>query len=123
MRLKPLRLLAPIAFGVFLFHVPVIAAVGGFAEGDTARPEAWLDVAMKLSAFAATVALATVSWIFFERRIVAWGRSFRYEGPRVAMTQSDRGSGVATEGHKVSPAPSAGSTKSLQVRPDAPPEW
>ena len=112
MRLKPLRLLAPIAFGVFLFHVPVLAAVSGLAEGDTARPEAWLDVAMKLSAFAATVALATVSWIFFESRIVAWGRSFRYEGPHVAMTQSDQGSGVATEGHKASPAPpSAGSAK------------
>ena len=111
MRLKPLRLLAPIAFGVFLFHVPVLAAVSGLAEGATARPAAWLDVAMKLSAFAATVALATVSWIFFESRIVAWGRSFRYEGPHVAMTQSDQGSGVATEGHKASPAPSAGSAK------------
>ena len=111
MRLKPLRLLAPIAFGVFLFHVPVLAAVSGLAEGDIARPEAWLDVAMKMSAFAATVALATVSWIFFESRIVAWGRSFRYEGPRVAMTQSDQGSGVATEVHKASPAPSAGSTR------------
>jgi peptidoglycan/LPS O-acetylase OafA/YrhL len=79
---------------VFLFHVPVLAAVGGLAFGEPAWPEEWLVVAMKLGAFAVTVALATVSWVFFERRIVAWGRSFRYEGPRVAAAQNDQRSGV-----------------------------
>jgi peptidoglycan/LPS O-acetylase OafA/YrhL len=96
---------------VFLFHVPVLAAVGGLAEGEPTWPEAWLVVAMKLGAFAVTVALATVSWVFFESRIVAWGRSFRYEGLRVAATQSGQGSDVETASYKASPAPSAGPTK------------
>jgi peptidoglycan/LPS O-acetylase OafA/YrhL len=41
-------------------------------------PQAGSQYIVPLGAFVLTLMLASISWIFFEKRIVNWGRSFKY---------------------------------------------
>lgn len=57
-----LRNLGIIAYGVYLFHEPILLALG--------RP---------LVAFVVTLAICYLSWTYFEQPIVEWGRKYRYQ--------------------------------------------
>src|SRR5919199_252739 len=76
-RIRPFGGLAVVAFGVFLLHMPILIF---FQRLTTVGllPQAGSHYIIPLGAFLLTLTLASISWIFFERRIVAWGRSFKY---------------------------------------------
>lgn len=80
-RSRLLGRLAIVAFGMFLLHQPARAFLHGLILGQRPRNnmETWPELTVNLGALLFTIALAYVSWIFFEKRIVAWGRSFKYE--------------------------------------------
>jgi peptidoglycan/LPS O-acetylase OafA/YrhL len=73
--------LAVMPFGMFLLHQPVRGILYGLLlEEKPHQMHTWSDLLITLIALLLTIALAYISWIFFEKRIVAWGRrSFRYE--------------------------------------------
>jgi peptidoglycan/LPS O-acetylase OafA/YrhL len=76
-RIRPLGRLAVVAFGVFLLHMPILIF---FQRLTTVGllPQAGSHYIIPLGALVLTLMLASISWIFFERRIVGWGRSFKY---------------------------------------------
>ncbi len=72
--------LGVIAFGVYLFHQPVLGILHGLILGQQPHLHTWSDLAVTLGALVITLVLASVSWIFFEKRVLDWGRrSFRYK--------------------------------------------
>lgn len=61
-----------IAYGMYLLHLPILLLLFWLV------PQRYALIAV-LGALLLTFTLASISWIFFEKRIVNWGRSFRYE--------------------------------------------
>lgn len=89
-RLLWLRGLGILAYGVYLLH----QAVNGLAHGLLLdRPPAFgtaPEIAVTLCAAAATIAVALLSWRMFEKPLVAWGHSVRYEpGPGEAFREAE----------------------------------
>jgi peptidoglycan/LPS O-acetylase OafA/YrhL len=89
-RLPWLRGLGILAYGVYMFH----QAVNGLAHALLLeRPPAFRtapEIAVTLCAAAATLALALLSWRWFEEPLVARGRSVRYEpDPREAPREAE----------------------------------
>jgi peptidoglycan/LPS O-acetylase OafA/YrhL len=76
-RVRPLSWLAVLAFGVFLLHMPILIFFQRLTSVGL-LPQAGSHYIIPLGALLLTLMLASISWIFFERRIVAWGRSFKY---------------------------------------------
>jgi peptidoglycan/LPS O-acetylase OafA/YrhL len=76
-RIRPLSWLAVLAFGVFLLHTPILTIFPRLTSVGL-LPQAGSHYIIPLGAFLLTLMLASISWMFFERRIVNWGRSFRY---------------------------------------------
>src|ERR671933_2196967 len=76
-RVRPLSWLAVLAFGVFLLHIPILIIFQRLTSAGL-LPQAGSHYIIPLGAFLLTLVLASISWIFFERRIVGWGRSFKY---------------------------------------------
>ena len=76
-RVRPLSWLAVLAFGVFLLHMPILIMFQRLTSAGL-LPQAGSHYIIPLGAFLLTLMLASISWIFFERRIVGWGRSFKY---------------------------------------------
>jgi peptidoglycan/LPS O-acetylase OafA/YrhL len=65
-----------ISFGVYLLHLPVSGLFWFLLGGETS--EGLTRFLITLGAWLLPFAIATISWVFFERPIVNWGRSFRY---------------------------------------------
>ncbi len=78
MRFRPLRLLGIISYGVYLLHMPVNDLLHGLVLGEPPLLESFGDVIIELLAVAITLVLASLSWRFFEKPIIAMGHSFRY---------------------------------------------
>src|ERR671933_408964 len=76
-RVRPLSWLAVLAFGVFLLHMPILIMFQRLTSAGL-LPQAGSHYVIPLGAFMLTLMLASISWIFFERRTVGWGRSFKY---------------------------------------------
>ncbi|HZB83947.1 MAG TPA: acyltransferase [Rubrobacteraceae bacterium] len=76
-RVRPLSWLAVLAFGVFLLHMPILIIFQRLTSVGL-LPQVGSHYIIPLGAFLLTLMLASISWMFFERRIVAWGRSFKY---------------------------------------------
>jgi peptidoglycan/LPS O-acetylase OafA/YrhL len=78
-RIRPLGALAVITFGVYLLHMPIGFSFRWLILGQLQVPETWWsDLIVAFGALLITLTLTSISWIFFEKRIVRWGRSFRY---------------------------------------------
>ncbi len=75
MRNQLLGKIGIISYGVYLLHLPVHAVVNLSFNNP-----AGVSITFNIIALLLTILLATISWIFFEKRIVNWGRSFRYKG-------------------------------------------
>ncbi|HEV8580671.1 MAG TPA: acyltransferase [Thermoanaerobaculia bacterium] len=77
-RQRWLRGLGLLAYGFYLIH----QAVNGFAHGlILGRPPGFgtmLEIVVTLGAFAATLALATLSWRQLEQPFIQWGHAVRY---------------------------------------------
>jgi peptidoglycan/LPS O-acetylase OafA/YrhL len=77
-RNKVLGKIGVISFGLYLLHLPVSNLVWLLLGGEASEGPARLMIT--LAAWLLPFALATISWVFFERPIVGWGRSFKYQG-------------------------------------------
>jgi peptidoglycan/LPS O-acetylase OafA/YrhL len=78
-RIRPLGALAAITFGVYLLHMPIGFSLRWLILGLMQVPETWWsDLVVAFGALLITLTLTSISWIFFEKRIVRWGRSFKY---------------------------------------------
>ena len=78
-RIRPLGALAVITFGVYLLHMPIGFSFRWLILGQLQLPQTWWsDLVVAFGALLITLTLTSISWIFFERRIVSWGRSFKY---------------------------------------------
>jgi peptidoglycan/LPS O-acetylase OafA/YrhL len=71
--------LGVISYGVYLIHLPVLGLLRWFLSGKVQD-----ELLVNVGALLLTIALASISWIFFEKRIVNWGRSFKYHNTIVA---------------------------------------
>lgn len=78
-RIRPLGALAVVAYGVYLLHMPIGMSFRWLSLGQLQVPQTWWStLVVAFGALMITLTLTSISWIFFERRIVRWGRSFKY---------------------------------------------
>ena len=79
---RPLMFLGDISYGVYLLHWPILNVASWLAvhrmmpERDLGEPFRWLVIG-------STIALASVSWLLFERPIIRLGRRFNSASIRV----------------------------------------
>lgn len=79
MRNQILRYLGVIAYGVFLTHLGIAGLIHGWMRESNLNIHGAADALATLAALGVTLLVATLSWRFFEKPIVDWGRSFGYE--------------------------------------------
>lgn len=78
MRLRPLRYLGIIAYGVFMMHMAINELAHGLILGKEPHITNWADGSVTIAALGTTLLLAALSWHFFEKPIIRWGHSFSY---------------------------------------------
>lgn len=78
-----LRRLGIIAYGTYLIHLAVAGVVFGLVLGRWPYIVHWSDLLLNLPALAVTICIAMISWRWFEKPIVRFGRTqWKYEGIR-----------------------------------------
>jgi peptidoglycan/LPS O-acetylase OafA/YrhL len=70
--------LGAISYGVYLFHQAVSGLVHGLIRNAPPGLVEWSDAGVTALSLLITLCLATLSYRLFERKIVAYGHSFRY---------------------------------------------
>lgn len=78
-RLPWLRGLGILAYGLYLVHQAVNSLAHGLILGQPPSFGSAPEVAVTLGAAAVTIVVAQLSWRTFEKPLVAWGHSVRYE--------------------------------------------
>ena len=79
LRRSPLRALGRISYGVYLIHFPVVLLTERLLP-EWLPLEGWgLTLGIGVISLGTTLALAILSWQFFERPLLAWKRLFRSE--------------------------------------------
>ena len=85
MRVAPLRHLGMISYCVYLFHGPINGLAHGLISGADTHIKNISDATITIGALVITLLFASFSWRFFEKPIVNWGHSFRYDRPERAL--------------------------------------
>lgn len=80
-RLRALRWLGGLAYGVYIFHLPVQHVLHWLIRDQVPRLHAPADFAVTLAALAVTLGIAVLSWHRFEKPILEIGKSFSYGEP------------------------------------------
>lgn len=75
---RVLRWLGGIAYGTYLFHQAFNGLLHSILLNQHLRVVRWADVAVSLMALGLTLAVALLSWRYFERHLVALGHRVRY---------------------------------------------
>jgi len=70
--------LGSISYGVYLFHQPVSGIVHGLIRYAPPYIASWFDAMVTLLSLFVTLVLAHVSYNYFEKVIIRFGRSFSY---------------------------------------------
>jgi peptidoglycan/LPS O-acetylase OafA/YrhL len=78
LRMRWLRSLGEIAFGVYLLHVAVLGVCFGVVLGRRPVVRDPRDLGVSLLAAVVTVGLARLSWVVLESRMVRWGHRYGY---------------------------------------------
>jgi peptidoglycan/LPS O-acetylase OafA/YrhL len=73
-----LRWLGDIAYGTYMLHVGVLGVCFGLVLRRAPQMTNLTDLAVTVLAGFATLALARVSWLYFEKPLVARGHGFQY---------------------------------------------
>jgi peptidoglycan/LPS O-acetylase OafA/YrhL len=74
-----LRRLGMIAYGVYLFHQGILGLAHGLILHQVPIIHNIQDLMVTIFALALTLALANLSWIFFEKPLVALGHNLHYQ--------------------------------------------
>jgi peptidoglycan/LPS O-acetylase OafA/YrhL len=74
-----LRWFGLIAYGAYLLHQPINGLCHALLLPNAAQTSTAWEQGVTVSAFLLTVGLASLSWIYFEKRIVNFGHSFKYK--------------------------------------------
>jgi peptidoglycan/LPS O-acetylase OafA/YrhL len=78
-RLKLLGYLGVVAYGLYLFHQPVLGLVYALRGRTNAHIESRADIAVTAIAGLIVVAIARLSWRYFEQPMVKFGHRYKYE--------------------------------------------
>lgn len=78
-RLSPLRWLGSIAYGAYLFHMPVQGLLFATMMGGKPRIVDAASFLLSVLAVVLTLGLAHVSWNFFEKRLVKFSHRAQYQ--------------------------------------------
>ena len=78
LRFTPLRRLGGIAYGVYLFHLPVNGFLHAYIRNTGAQLLDVTDVGITAIALGLTLTLATVSWRLFERPLIGIAHRLSY---------------------------------------------
>jgi peptidoglycan/LPS O-acetylase OafA/YrhL len=70
--------LGAIAYFTYLFHLPITEACRRIAASHVAIPSVFTSACAYTIGIAVTLALAMLSWRFFEKPLIAVGRRFSY---------------------------------------------
>jgi peptidoglycan/LPS O-acetylase OafA/YrhL len=73
-----MRYLGRISYGVYLLHMILIGLAHGLIRGQAPIMRTAADGLVTLLAVLATLALASLSWHFFERPLVDYGHTLKY---------------------------------------------
>ena len=87
MRLRWLRQLGTIAYGVYITHVSILYLTYGLILGKEPEIKDALDVVVTAVAFLTTLLIAAISWRFLEKPIIGWGHSFSYTKMNIRTAQ------------------------------------
>jgi peptidoglycan/LPS O-acetylase OafA/YrhL len=68
-----------LAYGIYLFHVPVLGLIFAIWAGGPPRLDTPATVVLVLLAFAVTLLLAELSFRYFENPLIRFGHRYRYE--------------------------------------------
>lgn len=74
-----LRFFGRISYALYLCHIPVSGVVFYAVAGRARSLNNATDLALIALSFVASVAVAAVSWRWFERPILAWAQRWRYQ--------------------------------------------
>ena len=77
-RMAWLTAVGTLAYALYLFHEPVKYALSMTLIGGTPRLSTWSEAGVRVLAFAATLAVARVSWLYFEKPLIQRGHRLRY---------------------------------------------
>jgi peptidoglycan/LPS O-acetylase OafA/YrhL len=89
-RFPPLRFLGLISYGLYLFNMPILWLCHGLALGARPSLNSGIACAVTLISLIVTIALASISYLFFERRFLSLGHSLRYKKGRKEVDFRER---------------------------------
>jgi len=78
LRNPALMSLGLIAYGVYLFHQPVLGLCYAFTRGTVPAITDFATLIITFCSLVLTLGLAKLSWTYFERRLVGLGHRYRY---------------------------------------------
>jgi peptidoglycan/LPS O-acetylase OafA/YrhL len=81
-RFSPLRFLGLISYGLYLFNTPILWLFHGLALGTRPSLNSRIACAVTLISLIVSIAVASISYFFFERRFLSLGHSLRYKKGR-----------------------------------------
>jgi peptidoglycan/LPS O-acetylase OafA/YrhL len=85
-----------ISYAAYFFHQPIVGLIYGFTNGRLTNITSLSDLGLSIIALIVTLALATASWLYFEKPLLKRGHKYRYE-PRPAAEPIAPRSALVTE--------------------------
>lgn len=85
-RFRPLRELGTLAYCIYLVHAPANGLMHALVLNRTPHLNDWRDAGVTLLAFAITVVIARLSWVYFERPLLKIGQRHVYTDNPLPIT-------------------------------------
>jgi peptidoglycan/LPS O-acetylase OafA/YrhL len=82
-RFRPLIELGILAYGLYLFHQPMLGIVYGLAGRSSPKLDGFSAIGLTLLSGILLFAFARLSWLYFEEPLVKWGHRQKYRNVNV----------------------------------------